>query len=94
LLRAALRSPKVRLYLPLFIVIGLYTGRRKDAILSLRWHQVDFDRAIIDFRKPGEAESNKRRGRVRIPDKLLPHLRRARLWGSDLGYVVHDNGTG
>ena len=27
----------VRLYLLLFILIGLYTGARKDAILSLRW---------------------------------------------------------
>ena len=35
LLRAALRSPKVKLYLPLFILLALYTGRRKQAILSL-----------------------------------------------------------
>src|SRR5262245_13912927 len=40
LLRATLRSQTVRLYLPLFILIALYTGRRKEAILSLRWSQV------------------------------------------------------
>lgn len=36
LLRAARALPKARDYLPLFILIGLYTGRRKEAILSLR----------------------------------------------------------
>jgi integrase len=90
LLRAALRSPQVRLYLPLFILIALYTGRRKEAILALRWHQVDLDRGVIDFR--AETETNKRRGRVKIPRKLLGHLKRARRRGSDLGYVLHING--
>lgn len=45
LLRAAIREPRVRLHLPLFIVLGLYTGQRKQAILSLRWPQVDLERA-------------------------------------------------
>ena len=45
LLRASLREPRVRLYLPLFVLIGLYTGARKEAILSLRWSQVDLDPA-------------------------------------------------
>ena len=44
LIRAA-RTPQARLYLPLFILIGLYTGRRKEAILSLRWPQVTWRRA-------------------------------------------------
>ena len=42
LIRAA-RTPQARLYMPLFILIGLYTGRRKEAILSLRWPQVDLE---------------------------------------------------
>ena len=37
LLRAALREPRVRLYLPLFILVAIYTGARKEALLSLRW---------------------------------------------------------
>src|SRR5215211_4895311 len=41
LLRAARQEPKVRLHLPLFILMALYTGQRKDALLSLRWVQVD-----------------------------------------------------
>src|SRR6185437_8992430 len=34
LLRAS-RTRKARLYLPLFILLGIYTGRRKEGILSL-----------------------------------------------------------
>ena len=49
LLRAALREPRVRLHLPLFILVGLYGGARKEAILSLRWLQVDLDAGRIDF---------------------------------------------
>jgi integrase len=49
LILAALRSDKARPYLPLFILIAVYTGRRKEAILSLRWFQLDLDRGLIDF---------------------------------------------
>jgi len=92
LLRAALREPRVRLHLPLFIVLGLFTGQRKEAILSLRWSQVDLDAGRIDFNAPGARRSNKRRARQPIPRKLLGHLRRARPRGTDLGFVVHENG--
>jgi integrase len=30
-------------------LVALYTGRRKDAILSLRWHQVNLETGTIDF---------------------------------------------
>jgi integrase len=93
LLRAALREPRVRLYLPLFILIGLYCGRRKEAILSLRWAQVDLAAGRIDFRTPAAPQTNKRRGLIPIPPKLLPHLRRAWMRGTDLGFVIHDNGA-
>ena len=93
LLRAALREPRVRLYLPLFILVALYCGRRKEAILSLRWAQVDLDRGMIDFRTPDAPVTNKRRGRIPIPPKLLPHLRRARLRGTEMGFVINDNGA-
>jgi integrase len=91
LLRAAC-TKKARFYLPLFILIGLYTGRRSEAILSLRWPQVDLERGLIDFDLPERGRTDKRRGIVRIPPRLLPHLRRARHRGTDLGYVVHDGG--
>lgn len=88
----ATKTPQARLYLPLFILLGIYTGRRKEAILSLRWHQVDLNAKLINFERPGGETTNKRRGKVRIPDRLLPHLIRARRRGSDIGYVIHENG--
>lgn len=104
LLRAALREARVRLYLPLFILTALYTGQRKEAILSLRWSQVDLidgDNIAarpdalagrIDFNTPGAKQTNKRRARIPIPRKLLGHLRRARKRGTDLGYVISEDG--
>jgi integrase len=72
------------LYLPLFILIGLYQGARKEAILSLQWQPnteggyVDLDRGFIDFNPVGRAQSKKRRARVPIAARLLPWLRVAR----------------
>jgi len=91
LLRAA-RTEKARLYMPLFILLGLYTGRRKEAILSLRWPQVNLEAGLIDFDIAGRQRTNKKRGKVPIPRKLLTQLKRARRRGSDLGYVLHING--
>jgi integrase len=91
LIRAA-RTFQARLYLPLFILIALYTGRRKEAILSLRWPQVDLEARTINFEISGRKRTKKRRGIVRIPPRLLPHLVRARRRGADLGYVLHING--
>jgi integrase len=93
LLRAALREPRVRLHLPLFILVGLYSGQRKQAILHLRWPQVDLEAARIDFNAPGARRSNKRRARQPIPRRLLAHLKRARRRGTDLGYVFNENGN-
>ncbi len=93
LLRAALHEPRVRLHLPLFIVLALYSGQRKDAVLSLRWNQVDLQAGRIDFNVPGRRRSNKRRAHQPIPRRLLGHLRRARKRGAEIGFVVHESGT-
>lgn len=61
----------VRLYLPLFILIAVYTGRRKEAILSLRWCDVNLTEGIIDFEST-QRRTNKRRGRTRISKRLVP----------------------
>jgi integrase len=92
LLRASLRLNRARLHLPLFIVIALHTGQRKEAVLSLRWSQIDLDAGLIQWNPEGREQTKKRRPRARIPTKLLPHLRRARLRGSDIGYVIHRDG--
>lgn len=80
----------VRLYLPLFIVIALYTGARKEAILSLRWPQVDLDGGRINFGK-GREKTTKGRAHIPIPRQLRTFLRLA--WKrrmSDVGFVIHD----
>ena len=46
----------------------------------------------IDFDISGRKRTNKKRGKVPIPPRLLPHLRRARRRGTDLGYVLHIDG--
>lgn len=75
-------------HLALFILIGLYTGRRKEAILSLRWSKVDLVRRKIDFRREGRQETKKKRGQCTIPSRLLPHLKRARKLEFDIGHVI------
>jgi integrase len=90
-IRAA-RTPQARLYLPHFILIGLYTGRRKEAILSLRWPQVNLEARTINFDIGGRKRTKKKRGIIPIPPRLLPHLHRLRKRGTDLGYVLHING--
>lgn len=84
----------VRLYLPLYILIGLYTGARPGAILSLRWPQVDLDAGRIDFNPIGTRRTTKRKVKGQpIPGRLLTFLRLARQRGTDLGFVVHDSGA-
>jgi len=83
----------VRLYLPLFILIGLYMGARPGAILALRWPQVDLEGGYINFAAIGTRRTNKRKVKGQpIPSRLLPFLRLARQRGTQLGFVVHDGG--
>lgn len=83
----------VRMYLPLFIVIGLYTGARHEAILSLRWPQVDLTNGKINFKRIDGGETSKKRVRQPIPRQLMTFLKLAkRRAGNDLGFVVNDAG--
>lgn len=84
---------ETRLYLPLFVLIGLYTGARKEAILSLRWPQVDLENGRINFAVPGRRQTKKRRAHIPIPRQLRLFLRLA--WArrsSDTGTVLHIGG--
>ncbi len=78
LLRAARRHPR----LARFILIGLYTGTRRDAILSLRWipsvdaGYVDLDGGLIYRQGRGQRSTHKRRPPCPIPVSLRPHLER------------------
>lgn len=83
---------KQRLHLPLFVLIALYTGARKEAILSLRWTQVDLERGRIDF-IGNRQRTKKGRAHLPMPRRLRLFLRHA--WdrrSSDEGTVLHYNG--
>lgn len=81
LLWAAYRGHKSQ-HLARFILIGLYTGTRKDAILRMGFEPntvggwFDLDRGIM-FRMGGhERSTNKRRTPAPIPRQLKAHLAR------------------
>ncbi len=67
-----------RWHLSFFILMALYTAARKEALLTLKWSQVDLDRGIIDLNKPGAKITNKRRAIVPVPSKLMTFLRIAK----------------
>ncbi len=83
LLRAAGRECRSKFTLRLFILIAFYTGARRNAIMELEWSQIDFETGTIDFNKPGQEETNKRRAKIPIPKKLLPHLQRQYRFSKD-----------
>lgn len=67
-----------RWHLPFFILMALYTAGRKEALLTLKWSQVDLEHGIIDLNKSGEKITNKRRAIVPIPNRLMTFLRIAK----------------
>lgn len=77
-------------YMARFILIGLYTGTRHDALLKLRWSpapvggHVDLERGILYRRGGEEVETSKRRPPVRVLRKLLRLLR---------GWAARDKGA-
>lgn len=93
LLKQARKRPRSGRMLSLFMLICVYTGRRRGAVLSLRWPAINLSSGTIDFRRSNTAENNKKRGIVKIHRKLLGHLRRAhRNANNPIGYVVSRNG--
>lgn len=99
------KDPK-RSHLVRLILIGIYTGTRPGAILSLQWMRsttggwADLDRGIIFRRAEGERVAhNKRKPPVKMARKLLAHMKRWRQldgWTDDqagLRYIVHYHGA-
>lgn len=96
LLWAAYRSQRGK-HLARFILVGLYTGTRKQATLGLQFVPnttggwVDVDQGVLYRRGEGERDSKKRRTPARLPNRLLAHLRR---WRADgCRYVVEYQGS-
>ena len=87
LLSACKQFPKVEL----FVRIALMTGQRKEAILSLKWEQVDFQTGLIDFNDPSLplAHRRKNRGIVPMSDSLRSLLASLSRNGE---YVIQERG--
>lgn len=83
--RRGLSARANRAHLRRFVLIGLYTGTRPGVIPKLLWEEsptsawVDLDDGVIYRRGRDEREhKTKKRTLVRIPDRLLAHMRRWR----------------
>ena len=79
-----------------FLLIAVYTGTRKSAILGLRWKRnpshgwIDVEEGVIHRKGWGEDESNKRRGSVRMVPQLWSL---AKQWSRDnQPWVIHFKG--
>jgi len=82
-------------HLKRFILLGLHTGSRSSAILSLQWDWIDFTAGVMRRRAYGETESKtKRTPPVRLSRRTILFLRRWRaLDGGTCKYVIHWNGA-
>ena len=80
-----------------FILIGVYTGTRHDAILRLRYStslrggHADLERGILYRRGSAEKETSKRRPPVTIPRRLRAFLQIWKRNSNDSRTVVHFN---
>ncbi|MCP1540361.1 site-specific integrase [Methylorubrum extorquens] len=89
-------------HLARFLLVGIYTGTRAAAICSAGFAPaegrgwIDLKRGVFHRRKVGAAETKKRQPPVRLPNRLLAHIRRwaamPRKDGSPPEYVVEFRG--
>jgi integrase len=89
---------RMRQHVARFILVGLYTGTRAGAICSAsvvpaigRGH-VDLDAGVFKRLPQGKRETNKRQPTIRIPDRLLAHMRRWRDKGISKSAVIEFDG--
>ena len=84
-------------HLARFILVGLYTGTRHAAICGAAFMPtvgrgyVDLERGVFHRRAQGARETKKRQPTVRLPNRLLAHLRRWRRLGIAKHSVVEWN---
>lgn len=87
------RMPRAKQYLPIFLAIGFLTGRRKTAILELRWGDINFDGGFIVWQLEGAVKTNKKRPKGALPPRLRQILLKHRVHYPDDEYVVSYNGV-
>lgn len=91
---------KTRQHIARFILVALYTGTRSKAVCGAAMMPtigsgrgyVDLEQGVFYRREPGTAESNKRQPHVRLPPRLLAHLRRWKHRGISTKAVIEWNG--
>ncbi|MFT5866342.1 MAG: integrase [Gammaproteobacteria bacterium] len=95
LMRAARSDPRSK-HLARFILLALYTGSRKTAVLDLRFEPhprggwIDCKHGVM-YRAANDGRvTKKRKPPVRMPRKLLAHCRR---WERDGGWAVNYRGA-
>lgn len=67
-------QPHVRL----FILLGLATGARPEALMQLTWDQIDFGEGLIQLNADGRVQSKKHRPTVKMPPALAAYLQEHR----------------
>jgi len=81
-----------------FILVGLYTGTRHASICTAAFHDaigrghVDLEAGVFHRRAKGARQTKKQQTPVRLPDRLLAHLRRWHRLGIAIHAVVEWNG--
>lgn len=78
-------------HMELFLMLALYTGARKTAILQLTWDRVRDDNKIINYQLPDAPLTKKRRAIVPTTQKLQHKLSQARKQATS-PYVIEYRG--
>ena len=87
-----------RRHIARFILLGLYTGTRSAAILGACLQRqegsgyVDIERGVMYRRALGVRETKKRQPPIRLPDRLLAHIRRWAATSETGAHLVRWNG--
>ncbi len=87
-----------RKHIARFILVGIYTGTRASAICGASLTQtpgrgyVDLERGVFYRRAVGAKETDKRQPPVRLPPRLLAHIRRWQRVGASQAAVVDYEG--
>ncbi len=76
-----------------YVMIGLHTAARPQAILELTWDRVDFMRRTINFIPPDHKQTKKKRVVVPMSDELLACLQKA-YQARTCEYVIERGGEG
>lgn len=87
-----------RRHIARFVLVALYTGTRAAAICGVCFEPgqgrgwIDLDAGVFYRRGEGVRETKKRTPPIRIPDRLLAHLRRWKAHGIAINFVVEFGG--